>query len=329
MTTELTLETLHEQISLSTGIPLEELSDPIAMLNRLPRIEADLRAHLIGQGAAVDAIMLALSARVLRENAQRPILNLLCVGPSGVGKTETALQLTRVCFGGTNALHRFDGSEYSEEHSVAKLIGAPGGYRGYGTGGQLTEAVRRRPRSVVLFDEIEKTASTVRHMLLQTLDAGRLTDTSGKTADFRRTIVVCTSNLGNHTVEERPDPESYERQVREAIGEGLSPEFLGRFDAIVVYRHLSQTDLIPIVQLKLEQTAKDVRAITTLEATPAAIEALAHEAYAPNSGAREVERVFRRRIDPGLHLMLQTRKLDPTRPSHVRVDFDGREFIFV
>lgn len=328
MRTELTLETLHEQIALLTGIPVEELSDPAALLERLPRIEAELRLQLIGQDAAVDAIMTALRARLLRENATRPILNLLCVGPSGVGKTETALQLARVCFGSLESLHRFDGSEYSEDISVSRLIGADPNYIGYGSGGQLTEAVRRQPRSVVLFDEIEKAAPTVRQLLLQTLDAGRLTDTMGQTVDFRRTMLVCTSNLGNAAVDRIPDPAPYEKQIRDALAMGLAPEFIGRFDAVVVYRHLDQAALERIVRLKLEQTARDVKGLAALHATDDAVSALAQEAYSPNSGAREIERVLRRRIDPGLNHMLEVHLLDAHLPVQVRLGYDGYDFLF-
>lgn len=328
MTTELTLETLHEQIALLTGTPVEELSNPAALLERLPRIEAELRSQLVGQDAAVDAIITALRARLLRENATRPILNLLCVGPSGVGKTETALQLARVCFGNSESLHRFDCSEYSEEHSVAKLIGAPPGYVGHGSGGQLTEVVRRKPHSVVLFDEIEKAALSVRQMLLQTLDTGRLTDTMGQTVDFRRTMIVCTSNLGNAAVERVPDPVTYEKQIRDALAAALAPELIGRFDAVVVYRHLDQAALERIVRLKLEQVARDVKGLAALHATDDAVSALAREADSPNSGAREIERVLRRRLDPGLNHMLEARLLDPQRPVTVRLGYDGCDFLF-
>lgn len=326
--TQLSLNTVFEQVAALTGIPVEELSDPASLLQRLPRLEAELRRRLIGQDAAVEAVIAALKNRLLRDTASRPVLNLLCVGPSGVGKTETAKQLARVCFGSTDALVRLDGSEYSESFTISKLIGAPPGYVGYDQSGQLTEAVRRRPRSVVLFDEIEKAHPNVLNALLQIMDAGRLTDSKGQTIDFRRTMVLLTSNIGNRSLDTVPDARSYERDILSAVKNTLPPELLGRLDSTVVYHHLDLAALESIVRLKLQDTAASISSVESFVPSDEAVAKLAREAYSVNGGAREVDRVLRKRIDPAVVQMIETQLLDHRSPSVVSVGFEEGDYVF-
>lgn len=324
----LQLETLYICVSALTGIPAEELADAGSLLRRLPLIEATLRAHLIGQERAVEVAISALRARLLRQSATRPILNLLCVGPSGVGKTELARQLARVCLGNSDVLVRIDGSEFHEPHSLARLIGAPPGYIGHGPG-YLTEAVRRRPRSVVLFDECEKAAPEVLNAFLQVMSAGRLTDAMGTTVDFRQTLVVLTSNLGNTPVGHHlPDPDSFEEQITGAVRHALRPELLGRLDATVVFHHLSPDAMQQIVYLKLDECAESLRMVETFDATPEAVEALAREAWSPDSGARQVDTVIQQRIDPAIAALLERGFLDSSRSVTVHIDYQQGDYVF-
>ena len=320
--------TLYACLSDLTGIPANELYDSNSLLRRLLDVDSALRSRLVGQDQAVDAVISALRARLLRNASTRPVLNLLCVGPSGVGKTELAKLLARVCLGDADALVRLDGSEYREAHSVARLIGAPPGYVGHGPG-RLTEAVRRRPRSVVLLDECEKAAPEVLNVFLQVMSAGRLTDSTGTTVDFRHAFVILTSNLGNSTTGRAlPDKDAFAAQINEAVRQELRPELLGRMDAVVVFQHLEVQALEAIVKLKLEDHARDLHSIDAIHASPEAISELAHEAYSPNSGAREVDRVLNCRIDPAIAQMAANGLLSTGQTGTLNISLDDGEYLF-
>ena len=319
--------TLHEQISALTGIPVDELWDTGSLLRRLPQIELDLKARIVGQQSAVETILTALRARLLRSTAERPVLCLLAVGPSGVGKTETAVQLARTCLGNPEAIVRLDMSEYYGPHVAARLVGSPPGYVGHDSGGELTEAVRRRPRSGVLFDEIEKAAPEVLDLLLQVMSAGRLTDARGQTIDFRRTIIILTSNLGNSTTGTVPERDGFEQRILDAVRSHLRPELIGRLDGTVVYRHLSLDDIESILRIQLTDLARTMHGVQSFEVSPEAVRRLAQESYSPDGGARKIRKVLEQHLDPAVVQLFELGLLDHRRPVDLRVDFRAGQFL--
>jgi ATP-dependent Clp protease ATP-binding subunit ClpB len=239
------------------------------------------------------------------QDPNRPIGSFIFLGPTGVGKTELARALAEFLFDDESAMIRIDMSEYQERHTVSRLIGAPPGYVGYDEGGQLTEAVRRKPYSVVLFDEIEKAHPEVFNTLLQLLDDGRLTDGHGRTVNFKNTVVIMTSNIGSHYIMEL-GPEAAEPKVMEALRQHFRPEFLNRIDDIIMFHSLSRSDLTRIVEIQLAHLRRLLaeRKIT-LELTEAAKLHLAEVGYDPTFGARPLKRVIQRELqDPlALHLL--------------------------
>ena len=270
-----------------------------------------------GLAAVSDAVR---RARAGLNDPNRPLGSFLFLGPTGVGKTELAKSLADFLFDDERAIVRIDMSEYSEKHSVARLVGAPPGYVGYEEGGQLTEAVRRRPYSVVLLDEVEKAHPEVFDILLQVLDDGRLTDGQGRTVDFRNVILVLTSNLGSQfLVDQTISEESKEEAVMSAVRAAFKPEFLNRLDDIVLFDALSLTELGSIVELQIDRLRDRLadRRIR-LAVTPAALEWLAFEGYDPAYGARPLRRLIQRQIGDELaRLMLGG---DVTDGAIVRVD---------
>jgi ATP-dependent Clp protease ATP-binding subunit ClpB len=285
-------------VSKWTGIPVSKLLE--AEMQKLVHMEERLRQRVVGQEEAIRAVSNAVRrARSGLQDPNRPIGSFLFAGPTGVGKTELARALAEFLFDDEQALIRLDMSEYMEKHSVARLIGAPPGYVGYDEGGQLTEAVRRKPYSVILFDEIEKAHRDVFNVLLQILDDGRLTDGQGRTVDFRNTVVILTSNLGSQHVA-GGDHEEEKRRVQEAIRAELRPELLNRIDEVVVFHSLGREELSRIVEIQLSRLAKLLAdKQLRLDLTDRAKEAVGRAGYDPVYGARPLKRALQRMVlDP-------------------------------
>ncbi|MFG2598496.1 ATP-dependent chaperone ClpB [Streptomyces sp. NPDC048462] len=305
-----------------TGIPAGRLLE--GETQKLLRMEEELGRRLIGQTAAVEAVSDAVRrTRAGIADPDRPTGSFLFLGPTGVGKTELAKALADFLFDDERAMVRIDMSEYSEKHSVARLVGAPPGYVGYEEGGQLTEAVRRRPYSVVLLDEVEKAHPEVFDILLQVLDDGRLTDGQGRTVDFRNTILILTSNLGSqYLVDPLTKPEEKKKQVLDVVRASFKPEFLNRLDDLVVFSALSGDELAHIAGLQIERLARrlaDRR--LTLDVTPAALAWLAEEGNDPAYGARPLRRLIQTAI--GDRLAKEILSGEVTDGDTVLVDRDG------
>jgi ATP-dependent Clp protease ATP-binding subunit ClpB len=309
-----------------TGIPAGRLLE--GETQKLLRMEQELGKRLIGQGEAVGAVSDAVRrTRAGIADPDRPTGSFLFLGPTGVGKTELAKALADFLFDDERAMIRVDMSEYGEKHSVARLVGAPPGYVGYEEGGQLTEAVRRRPYSVVLLDEVEKAHPEVFDILLQVLDDGRLTDGQGRTVDFRNTILVLTSNLGSqYLVDPLSSDETKKQQVLETVRSSFKPEFLNRLDDLVVFSTLSKTELARIAALQIGRLAKRLaERRLTLEVTPAALEWLAVEGNDPAYGARPLRRLVQTSI--GDQLAKEILAGEVTDGDTVRVDRFGEGLI--
>jgi ATP-dependent Clp protease ATP-binding subunit ClpB len=291
-------------------------------------MEGRLRRRVIGQDEALGAVANAIRrARSGLSDPNRPIGSFLFLGPTGVGKTELARALAEFLFDDERAMIRIDMSEYMEKHTVARLIGAPPGYVGYDEGGQLTEAVRRRPYAVVLFDEIEKAHGDVFNVLLQLLDDGRLTDGHGRTVDFRNTVVIMTSNLGSHLFREYTDPAKVRPMVLQELRNTLRPEFLNRIDEIVVFRALDRDQIAQIVDIQLASLRRRLEARRmALEVTDAAKAVLAREGYDPTFGARPLKRTIQRLIQDPLALKLLEGELKEGDTVTVDAHGDGLAF---
>jgi ATP-dependent Clp protease ATP-binding subunit ClpB len=297
-------EDVAEVVAKWTGIPVTRLLE--GEVQKLVAMEERLARRVVGQADALRAVANAVRrARSGLADPNRPIGSFLFLGPTGVGKTELARALAQFLFDDERAMVRIDMSEYMEKHTVARLIGAPPGYVGYEEGGQLTEAVRRRPYTVVLFDEVEKAHPDVWNALLQLLDDGRLTDGQGRTVDFRNTVVIMTSNLGSHYFREIADPEKVKPLVLEELRRQLRPEFLNRIDEIIVFQSLGLSEIKQVVEIQLAQLQKrlaDKR--ITLELSDAAKAVLAREGFDPVFGARPLKRTIQRLVQDPLALRL-------------------------
>jgi ATP-dependent Clp protease ATP-binding subunit ClpB len=291
-------------------------------------MEARLHERVVGQDEAVTAVANAVRrGRAGLSDPNRPIGSFIFLGPTGVGKTELARALANFLFDNEQAMVRIDMSEYMEKHTVARLVGAPPGYVGYEEGGQLTEAVRRRPYSVILFDEIEKAHPDVFNILLQILEDGRLTDGQGRTVDFRNTVIIMTSNLGSHILQDPNLSESdKQRLVLETVRQNFRPEFLNRVDEIIIFKPLSREQIKSIVDIQLERLRQRLaERHITLKLAPAAMELIANEGYDPNYGARPLKRVIQRRIQDPLALAILDGKF--AEGDTVLVDVEKGELV--
>ena len=294
-----TQEHIAQIVARWTGIPVDKLLE--GERDKLLRMEEFLHARVVGQDQAVGAVSQAVRrARAGLQDPSRPIGSFLFLGPTGVGKTELTKALAQFLFDDDNALLRIDMSEYMEKHAVARLIGAPPGYVGYEEGGALTEAVRRRPYQVVLFDEVEKAHPDVFNVLLQVLDDGRLTDGQGRTVDFRNTLIVLTSNLGSEYLASAPEgtlPEKLEAQVMEVVRQAFRPEFLNRLDETLIFHRLAREQMADIVRIQIArlQSLLNERKIA-LDLDESALEWLAAAGYDPVYGARPLKRVIQRAL---------------------------------
>jgi ATP-dependent Clp protease ATP-binding subunit ClpB len=298
---QVTADDIAGVIAAWTGIPVDKLTQ--GETEKLLLLEAEIGKRLIGQKKAVAAVAEAVRrTRAGISDASRPTGSFLFLGPTGVGKTELAKALADVLFDDEKAMIRIDMSEYGEKHSVSRLVGAPPGYIGYEAGGQLTEAVRRRPYSVVLLDEVEKAHPEVFDVLLQVLDDGRLTDGQGRTVDFRNTILILTSNLGSqYLVDPDMSWEDKERAVNDVVRQSFKPEFVNRLDDIVVFSPLSKEDLGSIVELYIDRLqVRLAERRLDLAVTPAARLWLGERGYDPIYGARPLRRLMQHEIDDKL-----------------------------
>jgi ATP-dependent Clp protease ATP-binding subunit ClpB len=308
-----------------TGIPVSRMLE--GETEKLIRLEENLHRRVVGQHHAVEAVADAIRrARAGIGDPHRPMGSFMFLGPTGVGKTELAKALAEFLFNDERALQRFDMSEYMEKHAVARLIGAPPGYVGYEEGGQLTEAVRRRPYAVLLFDEMEKAHPEVFNILLQLLDDGRLTDGHGRTVDFTNTVVIMTSNVGSHYFREmagQPRTE-IEGLVLETLRQHLRPEFLNRIDEILVFEPLGAEHLQAIVDIQLERlAARLAKQNVTLEVTPEVKELLAREGYDQVYGARPLKRVIQKRLENPLAKAVLAGEITPGRAVRVTLGEDA------
>jgi ATP-dependent Clp protease ATP-binding subunit ClpC len=309
-------EDIAEVVSMWTGVPLMQLAE--AESQRLLKMEEELQRTIIGQDDAIVAISRAVRrARAGLKDPRRPIGSFMFLGPTGVGKTELTKTLAKFMFGSEDAAVQLDMSEFMERHTASRLVGAPPGYIGYEEAGQLTEALRRRPYSIVVFDEVEKAHPEVHNMLLQIMEEGHLSDAKGRKVDFRNAIIVMTSNIGadmikrqsslgfalkrDEITEERLSYEDMRKKLNESLKRAFRPEFINRLDAVVIFRSLNKEDIQRIVSLELDKVAERLKEHNLiLMATPAALAALADQGYDAEFGARPLRRVIQQRVEDPL-----------------------------
>jgi ATP-dependent chaperone ClpB len=326
LTEEVTEEDIAKVVASWTSIPVSRLQE--GERAKLVKMEERLAERVVGQENAIKAVSNAVRrARVGLQDENRPIGSFLFLGPTGVGKTELSKALAEFLFDDENAIVRLDMSEYMEKHTVARLIGAPPGYVGYEEGGQLSEAVRRKPYSVVLFDEVEKAHHDVFNVLLQVLDDGRITDGQGRTVDFKNTVIILTSNIGSQYIMEDLPKEERNKRVLEALRAHFRPEFLNRIDETIIFDRLDDRQLTHIVDIQLARLYERLhKQNLTLELTDAAKKLLAKEGYDPAYGARPLKRVIQREILDPLSLEILDGKFAPG--DRITADVDGDHLVF-
>ncbi|MDE5633438.1 MAG: AAA family ATPase, partial [Muribaculaceae bacterium] len=333
---EVDSEDIADVVSRWTGIPVNKMVQ--SEKEKLLHLEAELHDRVVGQDEAISAIADAVRrSRAGLNDPRRPIGSFIFLGTTGVGKTELAKALAEYLFDDENMMTRIDMSEYQEKHAVSRLVGAPPGYVGYDEGGQLTEAVRRKPYSVVLFDEIEKAHPDVFNILLQVLDDGRLTDNKGRMVNFKNTIIIMTSNMGSSVIREnfsKMTPENKEetvektkQEVLDMLKQTIRPEFLNRIDETIMFTPLNEKEIEEIVGLQVKAVRKMLAANgITLEVTPAALHYLAEEGYDPEFGARPVKRVIHRLVLNRLSKDILAHTVDKERPIIIDVKDDNLVF---
>lgn len=334
-----TTEDIAEVISMWTGVPLMQLETEES--SRLLNMEAKLREHIIGQEEAIETISKAIRrARAGLKDPTRPVGSFIFLGPTGVGKTELTKALAEFMFGSEDALIQLDMSEFMERHSVSRLVGAPPGYVGYEDAGQLTEAIRRRPYSIIVFDEIEKAHPEAHNMLLQIMEEGHLSDAKGRKVDFRNAIIIMTTNVGADMIqrqttfgfaltvdEAKQEAQEYtemRKKLTEALKRTFRPEFINRLDGVIVFRSLNKEDIRKIVQLELDKVNERLEEnMIYMKATDAALEFLAEEGYNPEMGARPLRRVIQHQIEDRLSDALLAKEFE--EGQHILIDIETVE----
>jgi ATP-dependent Clp protease ATP-binding subunit ClpB len=324
-------EDIAETVSKWTGIPVTRLVE--GEIEKLIHMEKRLTQRVVGQNEAIKTISDAIRrARAGLQDPNRPIGSFIFVGPTGVGKTELSRALAEFLFDDEHAMVRIDMSEYMEKHTVSRLIGAPPGYVGYEEGGYLTEAIRRKPYSVILLDEIEKAHSDVFNILLQIMDDGRLTDGHGRTVDFKNSVIIMTSNIGSQWIMElgEKDEEEMKRRINEAMKSSFKPEFLNRVDDTIIFHRLGIEQIKKIVDIQLEKLMDILKSKKIkIEISDKAKELLAKEGFDPTYGARPLKRVIQNEVQNTLAMKILNGdikegdkvKVDVTGPEGRKLDF--------
>ena len=326
---EVTADDIAEVVSRWTGIPVTRMLQ--SEREKLLHLEEELHKRVIGQDEAITAVSDAVRrSRAGLQDPKRPIASFIFLGTTGVGKTELAKALAEYLFNDETMMTRIDMSEYMEKHSVSRLIGAPPGYVGYDEGGQLTEAVRRRPYSVILLDEMEKAHPDVFNVLLQLLDDGRLTDGQGRVVSFKNTIVIMTSNVGSQFIAAAnmaENSEEVQRQINDALRQTFKPEFLNRIDDVVVFHALGLADIEGIVDIQLQDVRERLaKERIELELTPAAVQSLAFDGLDPVYGARPLKRLIQRQVVDNVANLIIAGKVG--EGCTVRVDVGADDKLF-
>ena len=333
---EVTADDIAEVVSRWTGIPVTRMMQ--SEREKLLHLEEELHKRVIGQDEAIKAVSDAVRrSRAGLQDPKRPIASFIFLGTTGVGKTELAKALAEYLFNDESMMTRIDMSEYMEKYSVSRLIGAPPGYVGYDEGGQLTEAVRRKPYSVVLFDEIEKAHPDVFNILLQVLDDGRLTDNKGRTVNFKNTIIIMTSNLGSQMIREKMEEchdvmtpretDEMRKQLLEMLKKQIRPEFLNRIDDIIMFLPLTKKQIAEVVRLQMHQVQKMLEPQGfTLQVTDKAVNYLAEVGYDPEFGARPVKRAIQNYVLNDLSKKLLAEEVMRDKP--IVIDANDKGLVF-